>query len=131
MRKILIGALVKAASVAIPLLMLPAVTQAAGKVDAKQWVIGANGSGFLYPGSAANSFRRSIITYNIKGTVLRKFLQYEKQGKWKGINLGWTNNASAKTAKKRAKNIQSTGKLKQYKFVESFCGAGGIAWLIQ
>ena len=33
----------------------------------------------------------------------KKFLQYEKQGTAGGINIGWTNNATAKTAKVRAK----------------------------
>ena len=69
----------------------------------KQWVIGAtpNAKGYLY---AKNSWKGSTAhNYNIKGTVLRKFLQYEKQGSLGGINLGWTNNASAKTGKKRAR----------------------------
>ncbi len=67
----------------------------------KQWVIGANKAGYIYPKKHGN--RSSARNYNIKGTVLRKFLQYEKQGKWQGINIGWTDNASANTAIKRAK----------------------------
>ena len=67
----------------------------------KQWVIGANKIGYIYP--KKHGSRSSAKNYNIKGTVLRKFLQYEKQGKWQGINIGWTDNASAKTAIKRAK----------------------------
>lgn len=100
MPKFHVGALVLAASVAIPLLMSPAVTQAAGKVDAKQWMIGANGSGYLYPKArVGGSMKRN---YNLKGVFHRKFFHYEKQGRTRGINLGWTSNASAKTARNRS-----------------------------
>ncbi|RBP51038.1 hypothetical protein [Arenicella xantha] len=62
----------------------------------KTWMIGANGSGVvdavIKPTSPIGS------RYNLKGLDNRKFLQYERQGYFGGINLGWTNNASAKTA---------------------------------
>ena len=67
----------------------------------KQWMIGANKTGFVltkrtWSGPADRN-------YNLKGTVIRKFLQYEKQGTWQGINLGWTKNASAQTATARSR----------------------------
>lgn len=71
------------------------------KFNYKQWMIGANSSGFIYPKSSWKG--PADRNYNIKGSVIRKFLQYEKQGTARGINLGWTNNASAKTAAKRSK----------------------------
>jgi hypothetical protein len=67
----------------------------------KQWMIGANSTGFLYPKSSWNG--PASKSYNLKGLVLRKFLQYEKQGAGRGINIGWTDDASASTATKRAK----------------------------
>ena len=67
----------------------------------KQWMIGANSSGFIYPKSSWKG--PADRNYNIKGSVIKKFLQYEKQGTGRGINLGWTDNASAKTAAKRSK----------------------------
>lgn len=60
----------------------------------KQWMIGANGTGPVIP----RSERDHRSNYNLKGSVPRKFLQYEKQGAGGGINLGWTDNASAKSA---------------------------------
>jgi len=62
----------------------------------KQWMIGANGSGPVIP----HSERDHRSNFNLKGSVPRKFLQYEKQGAGRGINIGWTSNASAKTATK-------------------------------
>ena len=59
----------------------------------KQWMIGANKTGLI--GGRSD--------YNLKGKVNRKFLQYEYQGIGQGIDLGWTNNAKASTAIKRAK----------------------------
>jgi hypothetical protein len=55
-------------------------------------MIGANKTGLVYPGSTNDK------RYNLKGTVIRRFLQYEDQGFGGGINLGWTDNASANTA---------------------------------
>ncbi|MCP3887431.1 MAG: hypothetical protein GY702_00960, partial [Desulfobulbaceae bacterium] len=40
--------------------------------------------------------------HNLKGSNNKKFLQYERQGTGRGINLGWTSDARAKTAKKAA-----------------------------
>lgn len=65
----------------------------------KQWMIGANGTGPVIP----HSERDHRSNYNLKGSVPKKFLQYEKQGAGQGINLGWTNDASAKSADERAK----------------------------
>ena len=61
----------------------------------KEWMIGANVTGFVYPNTTGGPSSRK---YNLKGSVPRKFLQYEKQGYFGGINLGWTNTASAGTA---------------------------------
>jgi len=71
--------------------------------ESKEWVIGANpgASGYLYTKKKWEGSEN--YNYNIKGLVLRKFLQYEKQGTLGGINLGWTSNASASTGEKRAK----------------------------
>ena len=68
----------------------------------KQWMIGANATGFVYPNSSSGPTNRK---YNLKGSVPRKFLQYEKQGYFGGINLGWTDDASARTAIDRAQWI--------------------------
>jgi len=68
----------------------------------KQWMIGANATGFVYPNSSSGP---ASMKYNLKGSVPRKFLQYEKQGYFGGINLGWTNTASAGTAIDRAQWI--------------------------
>jgi len=66
----------------------------------KEWMIGANKKGVvdavLVSGANNTSF------YNLKNSEKKKFFQYEKQGTARGINLGWTDNASAKTAIKRA-----------------------------
>ena len=59
----------------------------------KQWMIGANKKGLVYPKSS---------NYNLKGTINKKFLQYERQGTGGGINIGWTDNASASTATARS-----------------------------
>lgn len=61
----------------------------------KEWMIGANRTGFVYPNTKTGPVSRR---YNLKGTAITKFLQYEKQGTFGGINLGWTKNASARTA---------------------------------
>jgi hypothetical protein len=65
----------------------------------KQWMIGANGGGQVIP----HSERDHRSNYNLKGSVLKKFLQYEKQGAGRGINLGWTDDASVKSANKNSK----------------------------
>ena len=70
-------------------------------VPYKQWMIGANKTGYVVPKLTWSG--PAVRNYNLKGTVPRKFLQYEKQGTWRGINLGWTDNASASTATKRSK----------------------------
>lgn len=57
----------------------------------KQWMIGANGSGLVIPYDK----REHRSGYNLKGSKIRKYLHYEKQGAGRGINLGGTNNASA------------------------------------
>ena len=65
----------------------------------KQWMIGANKTGLVYTHLGWSCQQK----YNLKGTVIRKFLQYEKQGTLAGINLGWTDNASASTATESSK----------------------------
>ncbi|QEG33769.1 hypothetical protein [Bythopirellula goksoeyrii] len=67
----------------------------------KQWMIGANNTGKVTHGLPKGPL--ADAQYNLKGLVPRKFLQYEKQGTFGGINLGWTDNASASTATKSAK----------------------------
>ncbi|MCK4743618.1 MAG: hypothetical protein KAT25_07340 [Sulfuriflexus sp.] len=71
--------------------------------ESKEWVIGANpgAGGYLYTKTKWKGPKD--YNYNLKGLVIRKFFHYEKQGSLGGINLGWTNNASAETGKKRAK----------------------------
>lgn len=64
----------------------------------KQWMIGANGTGPVIPHSA----RDHRSNYNLKGSVPKRFLQCEKQGAGQGINLGWTSDASAKSADESA-----------------------------
>lgn len=66
----------------------------------KRWMIGANRTGNVLP--KINRGGTTNGEYNLKGKDVRKFLQYEKQGTWRGINVGWTDNASASTATKRA-----------------------------
>jgi hypothetical protein len=64
--------------------------------DFQQWMIGSNVSGFVLTKS---SFDGPVDrSYNLKGLKLRKFLQWEDQTF--GINLGWTDNASAETSRK-------------------------------
>lgn len=65
----------------------------------KQWMVGANSPGPVLVYNA----RDHRSNYNLKGSVNRKFLHYEKQGTGRGINLGWTSNASASTANKNSK----------------------------
>lgn len=66
----------------------------------KDWMIGANRTGNVVP--KINRGGTTNGEYNLKGKDVRKFLQYEKQGTWQGINVGWTDNASASTAINRA-----------------------------
>ena len=68
----------------------------------KQWKIGVNATGLVYPNSTTGPASRK---YNLQGTVINRFLHYEKQGYFGGINLGWTNSASAGTAIDRAQWI--------------------------
>ena len=77
-------------------------TAAALMARYKQWMIGANGTGFVYPNTTSGPASKK---YNLKGTVITKFLQYEKQGWSGGINVGWTKTASAGTAIDRAQWI--------------------------
>jgi hypothetical protein len=71
-------------------------------VPFKQWMIGANATGFVYPNIASGPASKK---YNLKGLENTKFLHYETQGTFGGINLGWTNTASAGTAIDRAQWI--------------------------
>jgi len=70
----------------------------------RQWMIGvgANGSGYIYPHYFRKGTSKGPGYYNIKGSVIRRFLYNKPQGTWQGINLGWTDNASVKTSVKRA-----------------------------
>jgi len=74
----------------------------------KQWMIGANKTGYVVP--KINRGGTTNGEYNLKGKGVRKFLHYKKyvilpfplgQNR-RGIDVGWTENASASTATKRA-----------------------------
>jgi hypothetical protein len=90
-------------------LLMPAVASASDPLnfhdaseimaEYKQWMIGANGSGVVIPSSERDHRSR----YNLKGSVPKKFLQYEKQGAGRGINIGWTDDASAHSADRTSK----------------------------
>ncbi len=69
----------------------------------KEWMIGANSRGVIDAVVSRSAPPSSF--YNMKGLKNKKFLQYERQGVGRGINLGWTNNATASTAHKRSKWI--------------------------
>ena len=78
--------------------------------DYREFMIGTNNPGHVYPKDSYNGPLSSDTgqlypnkSYNIKGLSNRKFLQYKTQGKGRGINVGWTSNASADTAIKEAK----------------------------
>jgi hypothetical protein len=64
--------------------------------DFQQWMIGSNVSGFVLTKSSFNG--PADRSYNLKGLKLKKFLQHEDQTF--GMNLGWTDNASAETSQK-------------------------------
>ncbi|MFK7914119.1 MAG: hypothetical protein AB8B93_09415 [Pseudomonadales bacterium] len=70
----------------------------------QMWMIGANTksvvSGILDRGVSPN--RTPQHFYNLKGLEHKRFLQYERQGSGRGINIGWTKNASAETASKKS-----------------------------
>lgn len=63
-----------------------------------QWRIGAGTKGFILPKKSWKAAKGRA--YSIKNLEVRKFLQYEPSGTFGGINLGWTDNASAATADK-------------------------------
>jgi len=56
----------------------------------KQWKVLGPATGNVLPGTR----------YQLKGRTIRKFLQYEKQGTFGGINLGWTDDAEPETARR-------------------------------
>lgn len=66
----------------------------------KQWMIGANDtsnvSAVISRGVNPNTSQDSF--YNLKGLANKKFLQRETQGRGRGIDIGWSEEASAQTA---------------------------------
>jgi hypothetical protein len=101
----------------------------------KQWRIGDGAGGKIYPQSLRTNARSQ--SYNIKGKVLSKYLQYERQGAGRGINLGWTDNDSKQTATARAKwhfvrtFDQTTPRAKPMRYGEKFALAwdfGSLGW---
>lgn len=65
----------------------------------KQWIIGADASG---PVLSKKSFERPPgRVYSVSNRVVHRFLQYEEQTV--GINLGWTDDASAATGRNVAR----------------------------
>jgi hypothetical protein len=73
----------------------------------RQWMIGANKTGLVYPKSSWNtgSMQRN---YNLKDKVVRKFLQYENMGAGRGMELDWTDHASANMAIQKSQWFFST-----------------------
>ena len=63
----------------------------------KQWMIGATKPQAKVLPQAA-FIENSARNYNLKGSAIRKYLQYEKQPF--GINLGWTDDGSNETGDK-------------------------------
>lgn len=63
----------------------------------KQWRVGSNQPGLVWPKSSFSG--SSARNYTLKGTVLHKFLQWEDQV-WPSINLGWTDDAEPATAQR-------------------------------
>jgi len=66
----------------------------------KQWSIGADRPGDVVMPKARFE-EAADRSYNLKGRIPRKFLQYEEQQF--GINLGWTDDASPATARRVAR----------------------------
>lgn len=67
--------------------------------DMKQWIISANSATPIL--TKANWAADPGRSYSLKNSKLSRFLQYEKQKV--GINLGWTDDASAATEPKVAR----------------------------
>ena len=69
---------------------------------ARQWMIGANRrsnvDGILTRGVNPKTTPQSF--YNLKNLQRKRFLGYERQGTARGMNIGWTDDASATTAEK-------------------------------
>lgn len=65
----------------------------------QEWMISPGSNGYIYPKMSWNF--SPDRNYSLKGLKPRKFLQYEKQRF--GINLGWTDNASAKTRREKTR----------------------------
>lgn len=65
----------------------------------KEWMIGANKSGWVFASSFQTKTRHE---YNLKGLVNRKFLNYQVPSFHSGVNIGWTKDASAETARTRS-----------------------------
>lgn len=76
--------------------MIPAAAVAALAQDMKQWMFGIGRSEAMRTKPKFDG--RPERNYNLKGMKTGKFLQHEKQRF--GINLGWTDDASAQTAAK-------------------------------
>ncbi|GGC34579.1 hypothetical protein GCM10011504_11230 [Siccirubricoccus deserti] len=74
--------------------VIPAAAVESLANDLKQWMIGAAGT--LQPKRKFDG--RPERNFNLRGLKLDRYLQHEKQRF--GINLGWTDDASAKTAAK-------------------------------
>jgi len=68
----------------------------------RQWMIGVGTKGYIYPHPFRKGTYKGAGYYNIKGSVNRRFLYNKHTGTGRGINLGWTDNATANTAVKRA-----------------------------
>jgi len=66
----------------------------------KEWMIGVNRSGVV--DAVVSPLSPIGSRYNLKGLDNKRFLQYERQGKLRGINLGWSNNATTKTARNKS-----------------------------
>jgi hypothetical protein len=73
---------------------IPAAAVASMAEDLKQWVIG--GAGALQPKRKFDG--RPERNFNLRGLKINKYLQHEEQRF--GINIGWTDDASAQTAAK-------------------------------
>lgn len=71
---------------------------------AKKWMIGANNTGTIdgILNRGVNPVTTPESFYNLKSLHRKRFLQYERQGTTGGINIGWTDNASAQEAVRKA-----------------------------